>query len=186
MSESVSHLSDTSKYLLLLYMSSFVMISALTYVTMSDQYKAAWVYYATPVDVPGRVMIGAFKAIWAKFFLPFFIALSIFILYVWGAAVIWDILLALVNVTLFVTCIARVSYRHLPFSQVEQMKQGGGRILKSFLVMIVPATLGFGHYFALHFLWLKIIFLVLSLLALWLVWTSYAATSWGNMLKGEE
>jgi ABC-2 type transport system permease protein len=185
-SEALSHLADGPKHLLLLYMSSFVMVSALSYLTMSDQYKAAWVYYSTPVEIPGRIMIGAFKAIWVKFFLPFFIALSIFILYIWGLPAVWDIILALVNVTLFVSCIARISFRHLPFSIVEQMKQGGGRILKSFIVMIIPATLGFGHYFALHFLWLKLIFLVLSSIFLWLVWTSYAGTSWANMLKGEE
>lgn len=130
-------------------------------------------------------MIGAFKAIWVKYFLPFFIFLSVFILYVWGLPAVMDILLALVNVSLFVSCMARISYRHLPFSMAEQMKQGGSRIIKSFIVMIVPTVLGFGHFFALHLLWLKLIFMVLSAILMWLVWDSYSNTSWDNMIKGE-
>jgi len=185
-SDAVHHLSDHPRYLLLLYMTSFVMVTALNYLTMSDQYKAAWVYYSTPIAIPGRVMTGAFKAIMVKYFLPFFLLISIFVVYIWGASAIWDIILAFVNVTLFVSCMARISYRHLPFSTAEQMKQGGGRILKSFLSMLIPASLGFGHYFALHLLWLKLVFMVLSCLLLWLVWTSYADTSWTELIKTEE
>jgi ABC-2 type transport system permease protein len=179
------HLKEGSRYLFLLYTSSFVMISALTYLTMSDQYKAAWIYYATPVEKPGKIMIGAFKALWVKYFLPFFIFLSVFVLYIWGAPAIWDIVLAMVNVTLFVSCMARISYRHLPFSLKEQAKQSGNRLLKSFLVMIIPASLGFGHYFAMNLLWLKLIFLALSSILLWLVWDSYANTTWEQMIKTE-
>jgi ABC-2 type transport system permease protein len=185
LSYTFQHLQEGSRDLLLLYMSSFVLISALAYLTTSDQYKAAWVYYATPVEKPGRIMMGALKALLVKYFLPFFIVLSAFVLYVWGVSAIWDIILAMVNVTLFVSCMARISYRHLPFSVMEQAKQGGSRILKSFITMIIPTMLGFGHYFTVHMLWLKLIFLVLSAILLWLVWDSYANTSWAHMLKTE-
>ena len=185
LSDAFNHLSYQPRHLLLLYMSSFVMLSALSYLTMSDQYKAAWVYYATPVVTPGKIMVGAFKAIWVKYFLPFFLSLSVFILYIWGRDAVMDIILAMVNVTLFVSCMARISYRHLPFSTAEQMKQGGSRILKSFIVMIVPTILGFGHFFAMHLLWLKLVFLALSAILLWLVMDSYSNTTWQNMIKGE-
>lgn len=184
-SESFNHMASTRMHLLLMYMSSFVMITALSYITMSDQYKAAWVYYAAPLQVPGRVMIGAFKAVMVKFFLPFFILIGAFVVYTWGVHAIWDVLLAFVNVVLFVSIVARISYRHLPFSVMEQMKQGGSRILKSILGMLIPAMFGFGHYMAYNLLWLKLIFLGLSACLLWLVWESYAGTTWANMLKTE-
>ena len=180
------HLPDHPVHLFLLYFSSFVMISASSYMAMSDQYKAAWVYYAAPVAVPGKIMIGAFKALWVKFFLPFFLVLSIFVMYVWGPGSIWDIILALVNATLFVGAMARINLKHLPFSIIEQTKQGAGRVLKSLLSMCFIGILGFGHYMCIHLLWLKLLFLVLSCILLWLVWTSYAETSWENMIKGEE
>lgn len=184
--DAMHHMADKPRYLLLLYMSSFVLISALTYLTASDQYKASWVYYSSPVATPGRIMIGAFKALMVKYFLPYFIAISLFIVYTWGLGTIPDIILALVNVTVFVSCIARISYQHLPFSIMENIKQGGSRVLKSFLVMIIPSALGFGHYFSLNLLWLKMIFLVLSSMFLWLVWDSYANTSWATVIKGAE
>lgn len=186
LSYSFQHMGEHNNYLVLLYLTSFAMISALTYLTTSEQYKAAWIYYASPLEVPGRIMVGAFKAIWIKYFMPFFIAISIFVIYTWGAKAIWDVVLALVNVTLFVACIARLSFRHLPFSIIEQMKQGGGRIVKSLLSMAIPGLLGVGHYFALDMLWLKLIFLVLSSILLWLVLDSYARTTWANMIKGED
>ena len=180
------HLPDQPVHLFLLYFSSFVMISASSYLAMSDQYKAAWVYYAAPVAVPGKIMIGAFKALWVKFFLPFFLVLSLFVMYVWGPSSISDIILALVNATLFVGAMARINLKHLPFSIIEQTKQGAGRVLKSLLSMCFIGILGFGHYMCIHLLWLKLLFLVLSCILLWLVWTSYAETSWENMIKGEE
>jgi hypothetical protein len=184
--DSFHQLAYGSKFLLLLYMTSFVMISAMNYVTMSDQYKAAWVYYSAPLALPGKIMLGAFKAIWVKYYFPFFIAIASFVLYVWGIGSLLDIALAFVNVTLFVSCVARVSFRFLPFSMAEQMKQGGARIAKSFLSMLIPAAFGFGHYAAVNVWWLKCIFLALSAILLWLVWDSYANTTWQNVTKGAE
>jgi ABC-2 type transport system permease protein len=184
--DSFHHLAQGKMHLFLMYYSSLVMVSAMTYMTMSEQYKAAWVYYSTPIEIPGRIMIGAFKALLVKYFLPFFIAIAAFVIYVWGALAIWDVLLAFVNVTLFVSMMARINFRHLPFSLMEQMKQNGSRILKTFFAMLMPITLGFGHYLAFHLLWLKLIFLVLSAIMLWLVWDSYANTSWANVIKSEQ
>jgi hypothetical protein len=162
------------------------MLSALTYLTMSEQYKAAWVFYATPIEKPGRVMLGAFKAIWIKYFMPIYLAISVFVIYIWGADVMSDLVLALANVTLLVSCVARISYKRLPFSAMEQIKQGSGRVIKSILMMLIPATLGFGHYMAIHILWLKLIFLGLSVALLWLVLDSYNNTTWEQMAKSEE
>ena len=185
--DGLRHSGHNIKFLMLLYMSALVMVTALTYLTMSDQYKAAWVYYAAPLAKPGRIMVGAFKAIWVKYFLPYFIVLSVFIVYMWGAEAIIDVVLALVNVTLFVSVMAWINYRHLPFSIAEQIKQSGNRIIKTFVVMIVPLILGAAHYFALkfHLLWLEFIFLALSSILLWLVLDSYSNTTWANMIKGE-
>jgi hypothetical protein len=68
---------------------------------------------------------------------------------------------------------------------IERMRQGGGRIVKSFATAFVPLILGGVHYLSIHLLWLKIIFLVLSSILLWLVVDSYASTSWDNVVKGE-
>lgn len=183
--EAWDNLPESPSFLFLLYLSSFMLIRVMNYLTVSEQYKAAWVYYTTPVATPGKIMGGAFKAMWVKFFLPTFIIFASFILWVWGWATIVDVLLAMINVTLFAVCMMRVSFRDLPFSAQEQMNQGGSRFLKSFIAMIIPSALGFSHFAAINMLWLKIIFMILSSILLWLVWDSYENTSWAVLRKTE-
>lgn len=183
--DALSHLSEGSKHLLLLYMSSYVLINGLNYLVMSDQYKAAWVYYSAPVITPGKIMIGAFKALCVKLFLPFFSLITLFVLYIWGPRVLPDVALALINVMLLAMCIARIGFRQLPFSSMEQLKQSGGRVIKSLVSMFIPFILGIGHYFSLHLWWLKLTFMFLSGAMLWLLWESYAGTTWDNIRKEE-
>lgn len=185
-----SHLPSTKAYILLLYMCSFVMMQAVYYITVSEQYKAAWIYYTAPVDKPGRVMAGAFKVVWVKYFLPFFILVSIFVLYVWGTKVIPDILLALVNVTLFALIITYVAYRQLPFSILDQMNSSGNKVVRSLISMLLPFALGGAHYAVLGLPWffsllLRLLLLLLSCILFWVIWDSYLHTSWDKM-KSEE
>ncbi len=182
-SEAYATLPGSSKFILLLYMSAYVLINALNYLIMSEQYKAAWVFYSSPVETPGNIMIGAFKALCVKLFLPFFTAISIFTLWIWGPKVIPDIFLSLVNVLLLATCIARISFRQLPFSSMEQIKQSGGKVIRSIITMLIPFVLGVGHYLSVHIWWLKLTFIFLSGALLWLIWDSYAGTNWGNIRK---
>lgn len=111
--------------------------------------------------------------------------ISLFVAYVWGRNALLDIALALVNVTLFAACTARVAYRQFPFSRAEQMNNSGSKFLRVLVSLAIPGTLGVGHYLALHLWWLKALYLVLSLILLWLVWDSYAHTSWAELKQQE-
>lgn len=182
-SEAIASLPNGSKFILLLYMSSYVLISGMNHLIISDQYKAAWVFYASPIATPGNIMIGAFKALCVKLFLPFFTAIAIFTVSVWGIRVLPDVLLALINVLLLSTCMARISFRQLPFSSMEQAKQAGGKVAKSLLAMTIPFALGVGHYFSIDIWWLKLTFVFLSSAMLWLLWQSYIDTTWDQVRK---
>jgi len=179
-------LPHTARHIGLLYMGAFVLLQTLNYLIMSDQYKAAWVYFAMPLQQPGPVMAGAFKAVWVKYFLPFFLLITAFVVYVWGPAALWDVALALVNVTVFALSISVLMYRYLPFSKVEQMKERGGRFFKMLLIFVIPGALGVGHYLVwlAGFWWLKLTYLLVSSALLWLFWESYRGTSW-QQLKTE-
>jgi hypothetical protein len=184
-SEVWESLPGSGKHIVLLYMCCIVMLQAFSFMSISEQYKAAWIYRAVPLGEPGAILSGSFKVVWVKYFLPFFVAISIFVLVIWGPGAIADILLALVNVTLFAACVVRVSYRQFPFSRMDQTATSGSKFLRALIGMAIPGVLGMGHYFALHMLWLKAIFLVLSSILLWLVWDSYAHTTWAD-IKAEE
>ena len=46
---------------------------------MSEKYKSAWVYYALPIDEPGKILSGMYKAIVTLYFFPYCLVLSIII-----------------------------------------------------------------------------------------------------------
>jgi len=166
-------------------MTSFVVMQLLAMTVYSDQYKASWIYYSAPVERPGVVMAGAFKGIWVKYFMPMYFLVSVFVLYVWGAAKLLDVALAFANITVFGLLIVRIAHRRLPFSTMEQMNEKGNRFLKSLFVMLVPFCFGFGHFWAAKtpFVWLRGLFLALSLILLWMLWDSYRNTSWDEVKK---
>jgi ABC-2 type transport system permease protein len=179
-------LPETHNNILLLYMSAFIVMNLMSMLVFSDQYKASWLYYSAPIERPGSVMDGAFKAIWVKYYLPIFTVISCFVVAIWGTKSLLDIALALVNITLFAACVMRIAYRRLPFSSVEQMNEKGSRFFKTLFIMIIPSSLGFGHYFVdlVPWLWwLKIVFIGLSAMLLWLVWDSYKNTTWDELKK---
>jgi hypothetical protein len=194
LTESWQHLTDKPKFIILLYMCIFVIMNAMNYVYISDQYKAAWVYWAAPLQKPGQVLEGAFKALWIKYLFPFFFILSLFTVALWGPQTLPDLFLALINVTLFAVCMIRVSVRHFPFSTAESMNQAGQKIIRAFMAMLLPALLGVAHYLLVSqsilgfwlTLILKIIFMTLSFGFMYLVWDSYINTSWKNIKEAAE
>lgn len=181
-----SGLPDSKSYIALLYMTTFVIMQGLAYITMSDQYKAAWVYYSAPIEKPGEVILGAFKAMWVKYFLPFMFVIGAFTIYVWGTAKLLDIVLATVNITFFTVAQMYFSYRILPFSMKEQVKDNGVKtIIRVLLTFLLIGVLGVAHYLADVLWWLKLIFLVLTAILLWMFYDSLRNTPW-NKLKTVE
>ncbi len=181
LSDTWAALPQSDKFLLLLYISGFVLLQAVSYLSMSDQYKAAWIYRTAPTAHPGRIMTGAFTAVWAKYFLPYFLAMTLFVLYTWGPGKWTDALLALTNVTAFGVLAVRSGGRALPFSMAEKLKGGGKVVVRIFIGLLIPAVLGFGHYMALGVPWLKVLFFLLSVALLWTVWSGLQETTWGDL-----
>lgn len=180
-------LPEQKTYLILLYFTTFPIMQSLNYVTMSDQYKAAWVYYSTPVGSPGKLIAGAAKALWVKFFMPFMVLISIFVVYVWGAKAIIDVVLATINISLFIVLMMRFNYRLLPFSVKEQIKDSGVKtMLRVIIVMAVIGLLATGHYLASLMWWLKIIFIVLASILLWLLYDSLVNLPWSKIKTAED
>jgi len=172
-------------YLLLLYLSSFALLQAVSYIAVSEQFKAGWIFAASPLRHPGRLMSGAFTALWVKFFLPYFAVIGGFVVAVWGPRTLPDLALALCNATLFVMVVARIAYRRLPFSMPENAQASGGRILRVIFSLLIPALMGLGHYAALRLWWMKAVLLLVSAAALWWVWTSYRDSGWADIQAGD-
>ena len=177
LTENMALLPSSEKHLFLLYMPAFALLHCMHYLPRSEQYKAAWVYYPAPLQTPGYVLAGAFKAIWVKYFAPYFLVIASFVLYIWGSRAAVDILLATVNVTLFALCMMYLTVRAFPFSITEEEKgtDAGVRVLATLTLIGVLAA---GHYMAVSLWWLKLTFAGTSLMLMQFVWLSYRGLGW--------
>ena len=178
------HLSTTRMYIVLIYSSSLAMISAISNAVYSDKYKAAWVYYVSPVRAPGEILTGAVKAMVVKYFIPFYTLVTALAFYVWGAGVLPDMLLGLVNVTLFGVFMGFIYLKKMPFSS-ELSGQAQGGFMRTLFILVIPASVGGLHLLLRYMLpedhiviW---IVLALSAILLWLVYGKYRQLTWTEL-----
>ncbi|MGX5817401.1 hypothetical protein ACWKWU_04350 [Chitinophaga lutea] len=191
-----AELPQSQMFYLLIYSSPFVFITAIGHLVYSDKYKAGWVYFAAPVETPGTLLMGAFKAAYAKFFIPVYIAISAFTLSIWGLPALPDLLLGFVNVTLVNILFAFMHLRKLPFATETNVKQSAGKFLKGLLILVIPGGLGLLHYLvsllrggkpvfgiSLNVNWLLGLFGLLAAAAIYTLYGQYRETSWQRVMK---
>ncbi|SEM63153.1 hypothetical protein SAMN05216436_10643 [bacterium A37T11] len=132
-------------YVVMYYMALLSLMTVLQLVSTSNQFKAAWVYYVSPVSKPGELMSGVLKAGFIKFFIPFsffFLAIS---LPLFGFKVLNDLLLSVAIGGIEAVIIALFVLKAYPFSRPV------GKINNKFLVNIMLMSFiglfGYAHYF---------------------------------------
>jgi ABC-2 type transport system permease protein len=167
--ESWENLMQGNMYILLLYLSSFVLTSVLQNISMTDKYKAAWIYFTTPHQQPGKVLGGMFKAVIVKYYLPFYIIITIFSISFWGITVINDVILSFMIGIIYGILVALFQVKGLPFSQ-PMVAAKGGKAFLSLLIMAIPVALGFLHNFAVKW---EIVIWIAALIMTAVAWVSF-------------
>ncbi len=178
----VTRLQSGHMFLIWIYSSCLTVIIAYTHVTYSDNYKAAWVYFIAPIRQPGEALIGTFKTLMTKFFLPFYLFVSTVCIVIWGPSVLQHLALGMINVSLFVLSMAYIMHRKMPFSLNQELQNANsGNILKSMLTLILPAVLGGLHYFAAPYWWAMVFLFVLSGVFVFMLYRILRQVSWADM-----
>lgn len=177
-SQALQGLSTGKSYLTLLYISGITVMQAVNYMIYSDHYKASWAFRLSPTERPGYFLAGAFTALWIKYFSLFFFLISLALVWIWGWPVLFDALLALINLLVFNLIILLYANRALPFSLMEQVQQSGARVFKSLASLLVPGFLALIHFLSFDMIWLKILFTLLSGIVLWMLWDSLLNLGW--------
>ena len=181
MSYNYSKLGSSSHfYLFALYFAGLDGMVAQYQLSASDNFRASWLYGSAPIRQPGFVLLGAVKAVVVKLLTPFYILLSVYILYRYGLERSSDVVLAYLNILNMVLASALLSQRHMPFSvavdAVNQSNTGRGLIL-----MVVLSAIGGIHY-ALSLIpygvWAGI---PLAALTLWLLANRYRQSRWDQI-----
>ena len=130
----------------IIYFSSFMLIVAISQVAYSEKYKAAWLYFTTPVKAPGALITGALKAVVLKFYLPIIALVSIPAFIIVGPAILPNLVFGLCNEILICTLVAYFTLHHLPFSENQNTASKSGSFIKGIFMMLVPAIIGLLHY----------------------------------------
>lgn len=177
--ERVEEIKNGNHFLLLLYMLLVAISTPLLSVRHSDKYKASWLFFVTPVRRKGALVSGAFKAIMAKYFLPFYILSALFTLAFWGIKTAPHIVLALVNLIL-VGCIIAYMAKALPFSSPWEDAKKGGQVATSFISTLAIGMVGGGHYILVLFApgWFALVTAAILLVPLFFLMKGLSRQKW--------
>lgn len=161
-----------------LYFTSLLTMMAVAQLAYSDKYKAAWIYFITPLKTPGNVINGSVKAAIVKFCLPFIIVLGIAGVALSGMNFIPNLLLAAINQMVICYVMVYFGLKDLPFAKKQGIDAKTGNFMRNLFKMIIPFLLGIVHYFIYSSIPLIILALIVSSVVLWLLMDTVKKFSW--------
>ena len=181
LAEKYENIQHKPTYIFLIYMTTIVLSSILQNVSQSAKYKSAWVYYTLPIDQPGKILAGMYKAIIVIYFIPYCLIISIATLFIWGPSTINDIILAFTVSTVYGMLMALFMVKGLPFSKPIMAKAGGGKMIVSLVILGLIAALGFGHVFLSKWETVVWVSIIPMLLINWIMFTQYKKQTWDDI-----
>ncbi len=177
--ERIEEIKNGNHFLLLLYMLLVAISTPLLSVRHSDKYKASWIFFVTPVQKKGQLISGAFKAVMARYFLPFYTLAALFTLGFWGLKTTPHIILALLNLTLIGAIIAYTTSA-LPLSTPWEEAKKGGQVAASFISTFAIGFVGGGHYLLVLFApgWLALVVAAILVIPLFYLLKGLSGQKW--------
>ena len=168
--------------LLIIYFSSLMILTALGGIVMSDKYKAAWIYFITPISKPGEIIAGSIKAVTIMFFFPLAIIALIASTGFIGFSVIPNMILAISNQLFIITIMSVSSVKYLPFSTTIY-KPNFLSVIKNFAMLIIGGSVGVIHFFIYPHTWLVLVLIPISLTATYFLFATVGKYSWGKIIS---
>lgn len=161
-----------------LYFTSLLLTMALNQMIYSEKYKASWIYYISPLQKPGEVIMGGAKAVILKFYIPIIVFITVAGLVLVGPAILPNIALGLFNELLIATILVYVGNKMFPFSLHQNTNVKAGSFMRSLSVLAISGFIALGHYLIYDVTVVVIICAFLSLTATWLMMESIKNISW--------
>ncbi len=164
-------------YFLPLYftlIAAFIISSNMGYNSMGNM---LWIYQSKPLRRPGILILGAFKAVYLKYFLPIYIITAAIVLFITGISHIDDILFILGVITL-ITLLSVRMVAVFPFSREKSAVEAGGIIFKLLMTIGIALFFGIFHFILTWFPGGVIAGLILVGICLWFTAASIRNISW--------
>jgi len=146
----INEIIHSDRYILILYAFMFIGTTLPTSLLYGNNQHAVWLFKTLPLTSPAGYFKGFIKAAFARFFVPFYLVLSVVICVAWGYKVIPDVLIALMAIYLITMLFYYIQNPGFPFTQDKIATQGGAAFIKVMGLIAIAAALGFLHYFLLH------------------------------------
>lgn len=141
-SEKLKKLGESGLYVIMFYLSLLTILTVFQLITQSNKYKAAWIYYVTPIDRPGQFMTGVLKACLIKYVLPFNILFLCICIPLFGISVLNDLLLSSAIGGIESILIMLFLVKNYPFSKASQ---SNSKALINLLILGLLGLLGYLH-----------------------------------------
>ncbi len=144
--QNLTKIASSSRYLILLYSFLLVSFTLSTSILMGNNRQIDWMFKILPTNSPADYFKGFIKAVFVRFFVPFYVLLSIGVVAFWGVKVIPDVIIASLVIYMCTLIIFYLQQPLFPFSQAKAASQGGKAIASVFGLMIIAFLLGGLHY----------------------------------------
>lgn len=164
-----------------LYFSTLILTMALNQMIYSDKHKASWLYYTSPVKTPGEIILGAAKSMVVKFYLPLVAIISFAGIILIGVKLIPHILLGMVNVLLIAAVTVLMGNKIFPFSMHQNNNSNTGNFLKNIFILLIAGFIAVIHFLVYEITGVIILFLLLSIIANWMIAGNIRNTSWNSI-----
>ena len=174
-------LGSTKMFLWFIYLPIFTIASAGTIIAFNENFTALWIYLAAPIRRPGSLISGALKSLLVKFFLPVFIILFSFSLYIWGCAIIDDFIFGFFNNICIFILLIHFGNHHLPFSMQPGINQQSGKLVKMILQLLLIGAIVFLHYLALKLSFIVILLIPVSATGCYFLFQMISSYRWSKI-----
>jgi ABC-2 type transport system permease protein len=168
--------------LMVVYISSLVVFTAISNMVMSEKFKAAWIYFITPIYKPGKIILGSLKAVCVMFLLPLIALALVLGLMFAGLSILPNLALAIVNQLLIILLFSLLNTSYFPFSTAVY-KPNAGAVFKNIFAMLFATLIGVLHFFVYDYILLVVLFIALDVTLIYFITRQISANSWQKIMS---
>ena len=171
----------TSQLIMGINVSSFILLAAITLMAFSEKYKAAWVYYSTPIVEPGQIISGSLKAVIFQiqiFFTLVFLIISIVLI---GFSIIPNIILGIINQILMAYITLALAKKNFPFSKHLLNAKKSASFIKSMYMLLFYGLIGVIHFYIFKNIYFIAISIVISLTLIYFLSKYIKKLTWNEI-----
>lgn len=145
--EYIQGLGDSAYYLIAIYACIYIIVTAAYEIHYTDDFKAAWIFQVAPIKKPGELLIGNIKAVFIRFFLPMYGIATVFVLTIWPAKVIIDLIVGFLLCLMLMLALSLMGDKNLPLSLPVNTRAQGSSMARAIISMLAIVLIGVGHFF---------------------------------------